>query len=117
MTSHIIGIGPSKKCDTLVRHQYLFLLFTLSVLLASTQSAVAGSASGTLTVRATMVKTCILTTIKPLALGSYDPVDTYPTSDLRTRESTTVICSKGSAPSIAIGVSRNAPGIGTTRTT
>jgi spore coat protein U-like protein len=100
-----------------MRHQYLFLLFTLSVLLASTQSTVAGSASGTLTVGATVVKTCILTTIKPLALGSYDPVDTYATSDLRTRGNITVICSKGSTPSIAIGVSSNAPGIGTTRAT
>jgi hypothetical protein len=75
-------IGLSKKCDTLVRHKYLFLLFALSVLLASTQSAVAGSASGTLTVGLQWLRVVFSLLISPLALENYDPVDAHATSDL-----------------------------------
>ena len=95
-------------------HKFLLLLFVLSALLTSNQPAVAGSASGTLTVSATVVKSCILTTT-PLAFGNYDPVDMHASSDLRARGNITVACAKDSTPSIAMGVGNNAPGIGTTR--
>ena len=69
----------------------------------------AASATANLTVNATVVNNCTISTA-PLAFGSYDPVVANSTSNLDGTGTVTVACTKGATATIALGNGGNASG-------
>ena len=86
----------------------------LALLIGPGKESFAGSVSARLTVTAAIVRSCNLATT-PLAFGTYDPVGSNASADLRASTHLTVVCSSGATPTIGIGFGNNTPGIGTTR--
>jgi spore coat protein U-like protein len=91
---------------------FFFLLFT--GLIGPGEKSFAGSVSAPLTVKATVVRSCSLATT-PLTFGTYDPVGSNASADLRASTNVTVVCSPGATPTISVGSGIITPGMGTTR--
>ncbi len=71
--------------------------------------ASAATATANLTVSATVVTNCTITT-SALAFGNYDPVVANATANLDGTGKVSVACTKGAAPTIALGTGSNASG-------
>jgi spore coat protein U-like protein len=69
----------------------------------------AATASNPLTVSATVINNCLINT-SALAFGSYDPVVGNTSADLDGAGVVSVACTKGVAPTIALGLGSNASG-------
>ena len=69
----------------------------------------AATASTNLSVSATVINNCLITT-SALAFGSYDPVVANSAADLDGTGVVSVACTKGVAPTIALGLGSNASG-------
>jgi spore coat protein U-like protein len=78
--------------------QFVFFLMVIAITLGPTRSTVAGSASAPLSITVTVVRTC------RLSASAYDPVVTNTNADPTAGGNMTVVCTRGSNPSIAIGV-------------
>jgi len=76
--------------------QFVFFLMVIAITLGPTRSTIAGSASAPLSITVTVVRTC------RLSASAYDPVVTN--ADLTAGANITVVCTRGSNPSIAIVV-------------
>jgi len=86
------------------------ILATLALaLVAVAPAALAGSATSTVSVTASVAANCTITTA-PVAFGAYDPVVTNASTPLNQNGSVTIACTKGSAPSITLGLGSNASG-------
>jgi spore coat protein U-like protein len=71
--------------------------------------ALAGTGTSTLTAIASVNSNCTIAT-SGIAFGSYDPIVTHKTVNLDAIGSITVACTKGIAPTIALGLGNNAAG-------
>jgi spore coat protein U-like protein len=71
--------------------------------------ASAASATANLAVSATVSTNCTITTA-PLSFGPYDPVVTNASADLDGTGTVTVACTKGTGPTIGLGLGSNASG-------
>lgn len=71
--------------------------------------AAAATATANLTVSATVTTNCTITTTA-LAFGSYDPVVANASANLDGTGALSVACTKGAAPTIALGGGSNASG-------
>jgi spore coat protein U domain-containing protein, fimbrial subunit CupE1/2/3/6 len=71
--------------------------------------ASAGSATSNLPVSATVTANCTIST-SAVAFGSYDPVSANASTALPGSGSVTIACTKGSAPTITLGLGSNASG-------
>ena len=69
----------------------------------------AATATANLTVSATVITNCTITT-SALAFGSYDPVVANASANLDGAGAVSVACTKGAAPTIALGAGSNASG-------
>ncbi len=96
------------------KDQIFFFCLLLTGLVGSGKESFAGSVSASLTVKATVVRSCSLATT-PLVFGAYDPVGSNASADLRASTNVTVVCSPGATPTISVGSGSNTAGAGTTR--
>src|SRR5438876_10604272 len=98
------SIRLSKRATTLA----LASVFSVGAVVAS-NVAYAGSTPANLAVSAAVTANCTITT-SPVAFGGYDPVSANATTALPGTGSVTIACTKGSAPSITLGLGSNAAG-------
>jgi spore coat protein U-like protein len=85
--------------------QFIFFLMLITITLGATRSTIAGSASAPLSVAVTVVRSCHLST-SPLAIGNYEP--TNANINLTADANMAVVCTRGSNPSIAVGLGSQA---------
>lgn len=105
-------MSKHKTAPWVVDHWYPFsfpLLVLLAALAASVSSPEAGSNSAALGVSVTVVRRCSVSAT-PLAFGNYDPVTANATTNLQASASVTVVCTKGSNPTVGLSAGSNAPG-------
>ena len=74
-----------------------------------TMSSSAATATANLAVSATVTNNCTINTV-PLTFGSYDPVVTHASANLDGTGTVVVACTKGTAPTIGLGLGSNASG-------
>jgi spore coat protein U-like protein len=84
-------------------------LLGLGAALLAPAPAHAGSTTSNLAVTASIAANCTISTA-PVAFGAYDPVVTNAATALNASGSVTVGCTKGSAPTITLGLGANASG-------
>lgn len=72
-------------------------------------AAFAGSATSSVSVTASVAANCTITTA-PVAFGAYDPVVTNAAAPLNNNGSVTIACTKGSAPTVTLGLGSHASG-------
>jgi spore coat protein U-like protein len=72
-------------------------------------AASAASATANLAVSATVTNNCTISTL-PLAFGAYDPVVANASADLDGTGTVVVACTKGTSPTIGLGLGANASG-------
>ena len=99
------SIRLSKRATTLA----LASVFSVGAVVVASNAAYAGSTPANLAVSAAVTANCTITT-GAVAFGSYDPVVANAASGLPGTGSVTVACTKGSAPSITLGLGLNAAG-------
>ena len=100
------SIRLSKRATTLA----LASVFSVGVAVVSSDEAyAAGSTPANLAVSAQVNANCTITT-SAVAFGSYDPVSANAASALPGTGSVTIACTKGSAPSITLGLGLNSAG-------
>ena len=73
------------------------------------QSVGAGTATANLSVTATVITNCTISTAT-LAFGNYDPVITHASASLDGTGTVTIACTKGSTTPIDLGLGNNASG-------
>jgi spore coat protein U-like protein len=93
------------------RSRILLYLSAAGVLLVhSHQPVQAASATANLSVGATIVNNCTISTT-PVGFPAYDPVETHATNpDDSTAGSVTITCTRGTAPTIGLGLGQNRAG-------
>lgn len=77
------------------------------------QPVVAGTATGTFDVTATVVNSCKVTSTSDIAFGNYDPANLNNTTDLDASGSVTVRCTKNAAVNVALQQGNNPTGAST----
>jgi spore coat protein U-like protein len=78
-------------------------------LVASAQPVSAASATANLSVSATVINNCLISTAA-LAFGNYDPVDVNAAANLDGTGTVTIACTKGATATIGLGLGANASG-------
>ena len=91
-------------------------LFVITVIFVPTRPLTAGSASASLSVTATVLRTCSVST-SSLSIGNYDPSVRIAATDHMGSTELTVVCKRGATSAITIGGGSNAPGVVTSRVT
>jgi spore coat protein U-like protein len=91
--------------------RHILLAVPAGVLLVSSHQPVQGaSATANLSIGATIVNNCTISTT-PVGFSPYDPIVTHAsTPDDSTSGSVTVTCTRGTAPTIGLGLGQNASG-------
>ena len=84
-------------------------LFGLAAGVVASSASAAGSATQNLSVTASVSANCTITTAA-VAFGAYDPVVANASTALNGTGSVTIACTKGSAPSLTLGLGSNAVG-------
>ena len=87
----------------------LLCLFVITAIFMPPRRLTAGSASASLSVTATVLRTCRLST-SSVTLGNYDPSVRNATPNHRTSAELTVVCNRGSTSAVTVGAASNAPG-------
>jgi spore coat protein U-like protein len=77
-------------------------------------NAVAGSATGALTITASVANNCIIDATDTLAFGPYDPIVTNLSTPLDAAGTINVTCTTGASATVTIAASANATGSGST---
>lgn len=72
-------------------------------------AAFAGSSTSSLSVTATVAANCTIATT-PVAFAAYDPVSANATAALTVTGAVQIACTKGSAPTVTLGLGSNASG-------
>jgi spore coat protein U-like protein len=86
------------------------LILTALALVAIAPAAfAAGSATSDLGVSASVAANCTITTA-PVAFGAYDPVVANASTPLNHNGSVTIACTKGSGPTVTLGLGSNPSG-------
>jgi spore coat protein U-like protein len=83
------------------------LALAFSLLAAPLHLVLAATATSSTTVTATVVADCSISTTA-IAFGNYDPVVVNATTALQSSGAVTIACTKGSAPTIGMGLGANA---------
>lgn len=99
------SIRLSKRASALA----LASVFAIGAAVLSSQSAHAGSTPANLSVTASVSANCTIST-SAVAFGPYDPVVANAATALNGNGSVSIACTKGSAPSITLGLGSNAVG-------
>ena len=81
----------------------------LVALIAAPTAAQAAQATANLTVSATVIHNCVISTAA-VAFGNYDPVGANAAADLDGTGTVTISCTKGSTATIGLGLGSNASG-------
>ncbi len=91
-------------------------LFVITAVVAPTRPLTAGSASASLSVTATVLRTCSLST-SSLSVANYDPSVRIAATDHTASTELTVVCKRGATSAMTIGAGSNASGVITSRVT
>lgn len=78
-------------------------------LTAAAQPVTAATATANLSVSATVINNCVISTAA-LSFGNYDPVDANAAANLDASGTVTIACTKGATASIGLGLGGNASG-------
>src|SRR5688572_29204745 len=92
-----------------MRRMLIVFVSVAMVSIASQSTLVGQQQSTNLTVNATVVKNCTISTA-PVAFGNYDPVAANATAPLDGVGTVTVTCTKGAPAKVGLGVGSNAQG-------
>lgn len=87
----------------------LILTALALALVAIAPAAFAGSATSSVNVTASVAAVCTITSA-PVAFGAYDPVVTNAAAPLNNNGSVAIACTKGSAPTVTLGLGSHASG-------
>jgi len=91
-------------------------LFVITVIFVPTRPLTAGSASASLSVTATVLRTCSVST-SSLSIANYDPSVRIAATDHTGSTELTVVCKRGATSAIRIDGGSNTPGVVTARVT
>jgi spore coat protein U-like protein len=92
-----------------LRHAFAALTAAAAGVLLVTMTVSAASTTANLSVTATVVNNCTITTAA-VAFGAYDPIVTNATTPLDGTGTVTIACTKNSATTIGLGLGANASG-------
>lgn len=78
-------------------------------LISAPTAALAATATANLSVSATVINNCVISTAA-VAFGPYDPVDVNAATDLDGTGTVTIACTKGATATVGLGLGSNASG-------
>jgi spore coat protein U domain-containing protein, fimbrial subunit CupE1/2/3/6 len=108
--SAMLGID-CKRTRLIIRTPVCTLsLFVITVIFVLTRPLTAGSASASLSVTATVLRTCSVST-RSFSIGNYVPSVRIAATDPMGNTELTVICKRGATSAITIGGGSNGPGV------